>query len=210
MLAKRTASILGESQDMRQDSVSAIEDVRMDDSKRFSSGISPTITSLIEALLIFVCIILVVVVSISLFAYAKNVSSVSIKQERAIALATDTAERFSADPLSIAGEYVEDDMLVECSVSLSLDNAGSMYIANINVSDLGSAKKPILYSIKTARYISLDGNDKDKDYYAERVLGTNGSLAESEDASASVGESAPASDAKPNSIITVDDLSGVK
>ncbi len=106
-------------------------------------------TYMIEALLLFICIMMVVAVVMSVFAFAANMAKGASEKEEAIVFATNIAERFSADPMSLEDTYTQGDLTARCSMTLSIDNAGSFCKAQIIV--LKDDEQ--IYSLDTAKYM---------------------------------------------------------
>jgi hypothetical protein len=71
-----------------------------------------------------------------------------------VQLATNCAERFSADPTSVPAEYEEGGLVVTCVVEPTPNgDAGTLYEASITVCDATSATEEEVYALHTSRYV---------------------------------------------------------
>lgn len=104
----------------------------------------------VEAIILLVFLVGALAVFTQLFAYATNTSREAAQLEQAIVLATDTAERFSADPTSVNASTTQDDLTVTCNITQTQETGGTLYNAHITVTS-GNAT---VYDITTARYVS--------------------------------------------------------
>lgn len=120
-------------------------------------------TYVVEALLLFICIMMVIAVVMSLFAFASQKGAHASRTEDAVAMASNIAELFYADPSSLQDTYIEGELEATCSMALSMDSAGTLYKADISVSD----SEGWLYSLEAARYVSFTGNASDSRLDAE-------------------------------------------
>lgn len=122
-----------------------------------SNGTAPKrSTYLMEALLLFTCLMVVIALSMSIFAYSSDKGLQVSNENDAMVLASNIAERFSADPMSIDTEYENGDLLAKCEISLSIDNLGTMYGLKVEVfnnTDRAIDAVPI-YELKNSKYVS--------------------------------------------------------
>ncbi len=107
-------------------------------------------TFVIEALLLFMCLMIVIAVSVSVIAFSSAEGARSSHKETGVIMATNIAELFSADPKSVEEVYEQGDYTARCAIDLSMDEAGSLYDATITV----SWKDEEIYSLKTSKYVS--------------------------------------------------------
>ena len=70
-------------------------------------------------------------------------------------MAGNTAERFAADPASIAPEEHEGDLRVVSDVTQEAREGGTLYRATISVFDANNATP--VYTVTTSRYVSEVG-----------------------------------------------------
>lgn len=127
-------------------------------------------TYVIEALLLFMCIMIVVAVSMSAFAYAAGLGLQASKQESAVSLASNIAEKFSAQPSSISMNYEQDGLFAECELGLSMDNNGAFYELQIRVYEDEDRQAEPLYTLNTAKYESYSSDSGDADPASEAEL----------------------------------------
>lgn len=105
---------------------------------------------IIEALILFAFLICSLTVVTQLFVASISEAAQARDLELAINIASNTAERFSADPTSDDLNYSQDGLTVVCNVTSSPVGTGSLYDADITVyNDQGP-----FYSIETSRYVS--------------------------------------------------------
>lgn len=125
-------------------------------------------TFVIEALLLFMCLLIVIAVSVAVVAFSSSQGAQAAHKEAAIVMATNIAERFSADPTSLQDAYSEGDYSADCSVDLSMDDAGSLYDATIVISWKGEQ----IYTLCTSKYVSHshEKNSSDSDDVDRRVM----------------------------------------
>ena len=124
----------------------------------------PGAAFLIEAMVLVVFVAASMVVFTQLFAESAQRSVESDDLARAVALASDMAERFTAAPDQAAGQYEDQDLRAVCDVQCEQIEGGVLYRAVIRVfvqdtgkaSDdfrEGSAGEPV-YELSTAAYES--------------------------------------------------------
>lgn len=121
------------------------------------SGIAFIIEMLVLLVLVAGCLALL----IQMFAFAHHQGDENNDTVRAVHLASNTAERFAADPLSIPEVEVVDDLVVHSSVESQSRTTGVLYKATIEVysasdRDAGLGSKPF-YGLETARYVKAGG-----------------------------------------------------
>lgn len=105
---------------------------------------------LVEALILLTALMTSVTVFMSLFAAAENMGNQSVELDKAVMLATSTAERFSANPTSTDLLREEDGLTIVCEVSPEKLSGGTLYRADIKV--LREDKE--IYRLTTSRYLS--------------------------------------------------------
>lgn len=106
---------------------------------------------LVEAMVLLAFLVAALAVCSALFAQSLSTAREQSRLERAVAVATDTAERFSADPSDPEGCIPDDTdgLDVACDVTPEQNAAGTLYEATITVSDGGQQ----VYTLTTARYV---------------------------------------------------------
>lgn len=107
-------------------------------------------TFVVEAMLLFMCLMVVIAVSISVIAFAASMGAHSAHKEAGVIMATNIAEQFSADPSSLQERYVDGDYTATCTLELSMDEAGTLYDATIVV----DWRDEEIYTLRTAEYVS--------------------------------------------------------
>ena len=108
---------------------------------------------IVEALLLLVFLIASSAVFVQMFALASQQGAESVQLARAVAAASDVAERFAADPASVKDVQVVDDLLVTCTDVETTHERGTLRTATIAVYAQGAAGEP-LYFITTSRFES--------------------------------------------------------
>lgn len=103
---------------------------------------------LVEAMVLLIFLVAVLAVCSALFAQSLTTAREQSRLERAIAVATDAAEQFSADPTGYTPEDT-DEFQVTCSVTPETNAAGTLYEATITVNEDDSQ----IYTLTTARYV---------------------------------------------------------
>ena len=122
---------------------------------------------LVEALVLLVFLAACVAVFVQLYTHAASQASESRELSHAVAAATDVAERFAADPTSVAETTQADGLVVTCARTEDNAGSGTLYKATISVWDEEAlaadnpagaelAQEPI-YSITTARFVGGEG-----------------------------------------------------
>lgn len=115
---------------------------------------------IVEAMLLLVFLIASIAVFTQAFALAAEKSAEADELSRAVAAASNVAERFAADPQSVTSSSTEGDLVVLCDVTSEGRDGGTLYEATIEVYEANSANEASadgaepLYSITTARYES--------------------------------------------------------
>lgn len=105
---------------------------------------------LVEALVVLCFLMIALAVFVQLFSKAQVQGLGANQLSRAVFVATNYAEEFSADPTGVEAQKVEDDLTATCSVEQNKRDGGTLYEATIEVSD-GSKT---VYTLTTARYVS--------------------------------------------------------
>ena len=105
---------------------------------------------IIEAIALFSFLVITLVVTSLLFLASANRAQESLELERAVILASNTAERFSANLFAGDLETSQDGLTASCEITPQTMPGGTLYKATITVTgDSGT-----IYSIETARYVS--------------------------------------------------------
>ena len=107
-------------------------------------------TYLVEALLLLACLLAVACVVMAVFTRSLEVGVQTQREQEAIVLAQNAAERFAADPLSVPYETDEGEYRVLCTVSTFPRPNGTWYDAHVAVMCAGEEA----FSLDTARYVS--------------------------------------------------------
>lgn len=110
---------------------------------------------LVEAMLLLVFVMASLAVFTQMFAASSERANQSGALTDAVAVASTTAEQFSADPTGVAPEATVGDMRVLCQVTPESRPGGTMYRAAISVYAANAAPgaQPI-YTVSTAKYES--------------------------------------------------------
>lgn len=105
---------------------------------------------IVEALVLFVFLVATLAIVTQLFFASANRAQRSLELERAVTIAANTAERFSANPLSreLDGSY--DGLEASCRVTPQRMAAGTLYHALVTVRS-GDEE---VYRLETSRYVS--------------------------------------------------------
>lgn len=104
----------------------------------------------VEAMVLMVFLVTSIAVLTQLFAASAVRAREGRELATAVSYATNTAERFAAEPASAAGSAQEGDLVVTCEVEEVPNGAGTLYEATITVTRKGS-DEPI-YVLNTSRY----------------------------------------------------------
>lgn len=118
------------------------------------SGIAFIIEMLV--LLVFVCGCFAILVQ--MFAYSQQLGERNYKQVQAIDFASDIAEAFSADPLSVPEVEILDDLVAYTTIAEEPQSTGTLYTADITVYSVDKQEAGELsfyYELETARYVRL-------------------------------------------------------
>ena len=114
---------------------------------------------LIEAMLLLVFVMASLAVFTQMFAASSQSANQGKDLTDAVAIAAATAERFAADPQSVASEFDQGDLHIVCDIRSKARDGGTMYYATISVSRLDSLAglpddaSPI-YEVQTSKYES--------------------------------------------------------
>jgi type II secretory pathway pseudopilin PulG len=109
---------------------------------------------LIESLIVLGFLMASLAVFAQIFSGAQ-IEAVRARQlSQAVQLATNCAERFSADPTSVPAKYEEGGLVVTCVVEPTPNgDAGTLYEASITVRDATGATEEEVYALHTSRYV---------------------------------------------------------
>lgn len=107
---------------------------------------------LVEALVLLLLLLATLAVFVGLLAPAITKGVGQERLDRAVCIASNTAETFSSDPEGFACEPEQDGLHVSCDVVPERMGAGTLYEATITVSD---DEAPI-YQLSCARYVGGD------------------------------------------------------
>lgn len=115
------------------------------------------IAFIIEMLVLLVLVAGCLTVLIEMFAVAHQQGENNSNTVQAVHLASNTAERFSADPTSIPEKEIIDDLVVYTDVESEPRSTGTLYTATIEVYSVTdrnarTGSKPF-YGLETARYV---------------------------------------------------------
>ncbi len=106
---------------------------------------------IVEALVLFVFLVITLAIVSQLFFASANQAQKSLELERAITVAANVAERFSANPTSAEiSEAGQDGLSVRCAITPQFTTSGTLYEATITVSN----EYEDIYTLTTARYVS--------------------------------------------------------
>lgn len=115
------------------------------------------IAFIIETLVLLVLVAGCLSVLIEMFAYAHQLGEENNNTVKAVHIASNTAERFSADPASVPEVQVVDDLAIYTTISSESQPAGTLYRATIEVYGIDDhvtrAGSSPFYSLETARYV---------------------------------------------------------
>lgn len=126
---------------------------RMQRNARISESSWHGMGFLIESMVLLAFVALAIAVFFRLFAYAKTTSTSNIALSQAVVYASNTAELFSSDPQSMEGyAKAEEGYYVTCNVTSENTESGTMYHANITVSNQETGED--IYSIATSKFDS--------------------------------------------------------
>lgn len=106
-------------------------------------------TFVIEALLLMLCLMMIIAVSTMVIVHSVKMTQYYSHKTEAITLAANTAERFAADPETVAREYKVDDLVATCDTHSFSNATGTVYDATISVEWNGDK----LYILNTTKYV---------------------------------------------------------
>lgn len=107
-------------------------------------------TFMVEAMLILACVVVVLAVVMSLFAFAHRMGMQSAEEQQAVTLAQNAAERFAADPKGVPEAEEADGFQVLVGVEAQDQVAGELMVATISVQRDGRE----VYALQTERYVA--------------------------------------------------------
>jgi len=111
---------------------------------------------IVEALFLLVFLAAAAAVFVQMFAHSAEKSAESIELSNAVAIASNTAEQFAADPSSISELETVDGLIVKCTTSVEKRANGNLHHATICVyrADTNTAgyAGEAIYTLETARY----------------------------------------------------------
>ena len=105
---------------------------------------------LVEAMLLLVFLMASLAIAMQLFAASSARAQQGRDLARAVAEATNVAERFAADPATAGGVTQADNLTVDCQVTDEQTARGTLYHATITV--YGDDAQDPVYVLTTARY----------------------------------------------------------
>lgn len=88
---------------------------------------------MVEAMLLLACVLVLMAVTVSLFAFAADASTSAQRLQEAADIAQNTVEEFVADPADIPEQQTVGDYVVMCEVDRNPTDAGTMYDARVTV-----------------------------------------------------------------------------
>ena len=103
---------------------------------------------LVEALVLLLFLVASLGIFMQAFARARATGAQAAQLESAVALASDMAERFCADPASVSEPAQEDGLTATCDVEAPSDGEVAPLRATITVTD---ADGTVVYELATAR-----------------------------------------------------------
>lgn len=103
---------------------------------------------LVEALVLLLFLVASLGVFMQAFARARAMGAQAAQLESAVALASDMAERFCADPAAVSEPVEEDGLVATCDVEAPAAGEAAPLRAIITVTDAGGA---VVYELVTAR-----------------------------------------------------------
>lgn len=110
----------------------------------------PGAAFIVEALFLLAFLVASLAIFMSLFGSAHSMGSSNRELEHAITYASNTAERFASDPLSVQEVETIDGFQIRSTISPESTGAGVYYHALITVSHDGEK----VYELATGRYVS--------------------------------------------------------
>ncbi len=128
-------------------------------SARDSKHMRATTAFIVETLALLAVLVVSIAVFTLLFSRATTTADQSSRLCRAVVVAENAAEEFSADPVAVTGgETVaagaatsgEDGFAVSCEVTADERDSGTLFRAHIEVSDDAG----VAYELDTARFVS--------------------------------------------------------
>lgn len=108
---------------------------------------------IVEALVLFVFLVATLAIVSQLFFASASQAQRSLELERAVTIAANAAERFSANPASPDLDTGSDGLSVRCAITPQFLTGGTLYKATIIVSN----EVEDIYTLDTARYVSEVG-----------------------------------------------------
>ncbi len=111
-------------------------------------------TFIIEAMLLLLCVLIVVAVSMTIFAFSSAKGDRAYYESKALAMAANRAEVFAARPWDADVVMKSEGCILTCAVTRTDTGSGSLYSASIVV----TKDDDTLYELETARYVSDTGN----------------------------------------------------
>lgn len=103
---------------------------------------------LVEALVLLLFLVASLGIFMQAFARARATGSQAAQLERAVALASDMAERFCADPAAVSAPVEEGGLVAACDVEAPADGEATPLRATITVTD---ADGDVVFELTTAR-----------------------------------------------------------
>lgn len=90
-------------------------------------------TFMVEALLLLACVIILLAVTIALFAFASATSTKAQRMQESADIAQNVAEQFAANPAEMPEVQSAGDYTVRCDISEEETESGSLYNARVIV-----------------------------------------------------------------------------
>lgn len=104
---------------------------------------------IVESLVLFVFLVATLIIVSMLFFASVSMSAEAQNLERATIIASNTAERFSADPTRSDLDSSEYGLDVSCAVNTQTVGDGTLYLAHIMVLN----GDELIYSVDTSRFV---------------------------------------------------------
>lgn len=107
---------------------------------------------IVESLLLLVFLVGSLAIFTQMFASSADQASRGGTLSAAVAAASNTAERFAADPAAVEPQTQQGDLRVVSDVTVEPREGGTLYHATISVFDANDAEP--VYTVTSARYVS--------------------------------------------------------
>lgn len=119
-------------------------------------GSRRSVAFLVESMFVLALLMVFTALFIQLFAGAQLEGRAAHYLSKAVVVATNCAEQFSADPSSTPATSTQGDLEVRCDVETVDHEGGTLHNATITVEHNGE----VIYTLHTARYVHTPGGDE--------------------------------------------------